>query len=403
MPTVRSALVVQDVLGAGVCVLIGLFAWRRWGLLAGLLAESLLGLDIPSIANGNLVLSDTLFALIITVAVLIQLIGLRGHDLDGWSVACLLSAGLLIGIAALVRPIGQVLIVEAAIPFFLCHRASTKKRIVSMCLALCLSSLVVVGWSYRNYEQRGVWTFSSVGAVNLYAFNAAGVLAYESGRGFDEVQEKLIQSAPQLGIAKLSGNVTRTFAADPAFVDLPHDTWTNAFDADPREMERRAARILLAHPLVATFATLKGFLRNCFSVQRLALSSFFFGGRFDSGQQQADVGIVRKILSTLSQPWLFFLLFAEFAVLVFTWIGAGMALVWICRGTFDSVGPILIPLGVAIVLLAAAAGPLQNKSDRFRVPAIPMLALVAAFGWSEYVSATPRNSLDDKLANDVDA
>jgi hypothetical protein len=75
------------------------------------------------------------------------------------------GAGLLLGMAALVRPIGQVLIIETAIPFILFHRVSLRKRVVLMLLALCLPSVVLIGWSYRNYERRGMWTFCTVPAL----------------------------------------------------------------------------------------------------------------------------------------------------------------------------------------------------------------------------------------------
>ena len=60
LPSLRTALVIQDALGAGVCLLVGLFAWRQWGLIAGLLAELLCGFHIPSIFRGNYVMTEIL-------------------------------------------------------------------------------------------------------------------------------------------------------------------------------------------------------------------------------------------------------------------------------------------------------------------------------------------------------
>jgi 4-amino-4-deoxy-L-arabinose transferase-like glycosyltransferase len=394
MPSLRSALIVQDVLGAGICFLIALFAWHRWGLLAGLLAESLLGFDIPSIVNGNLVLSDTLFTSLITSAILLQLISICKAKLEGRGVAFLLGAGLLLGIAALVRPVGQVLIVEAPIPFVLFPHASLRKRVVLMFLALCLPSIIVLGWSYRNYERRGIWTFSSIGAVNLYAYRGAGVLAYETGRGFGEVQAELIRSVPRIEAFKSSDVFTKTFTGDPQYVDQSDDTWSNTFDADPPEMERLAARILLDHPVVAAVTTLKGFLRNCFWVQRLALSGFLLGGRFDLGQQQVGFSISHKLLSTLSYGWLSLLILVEFLVLVFSWIGVSLAIWSTSRARLRRSGLISILLFVPLLLLCATAGP--EASDRFRVPAMPALAIVAASGWA--ATLRRRNRLEGRRA-----
>jgi hypothetical protein len=67
----------------------------------------------------------------------------------------------------------------------------------------------------------------------------------------------------------------------------------------------------------------------------------------------------------------------------FTWIGVGLALARSADAPLRSAVFIVIPLCSALLLLAAAA-PFTDWSDwdRYRVPAMPMLALVAAFGWT---------------------
>ncbi len=71
-----------------------------------------------------------------------------------------------------------------------------------------------------------------------------------------------------------------------------------------------------------------------------------------------------------------------------------MALPLIYRGRFRPIEPILIPLCVAILLLAASAGPLSE--DRYRVPAMPMLAMIAAFGWDARAGHPTRDAQRDK-------
>jgi hypothetical protein len=396
MPSLRTALVVQDVLGAAVCFLIGLFAWCRRGLLAGALAESLLGFDIPSIVNSNAVLSDTLFTFVVTVAILLQLVAICNGTLEGRTGAAILGAGLLLGIAALVRPIGQVLIIETPIPFILLHRVSLQKRVVLMLLALSLPSVVLIGWSYRNYERRGIWTFCSVPAIGIYAYQGAWVLAHETGRSFEEVQAELIRTAPHLGNSKSREMLNGRFDADPAYANQSEDLWSNVYDADPVEMKKRGVQIVLEHPWMLAFANFRGLLRTCFFVQRYALSHFFVGPHLDLGREKGNLSIRSQILSTLSYPWLSFLLVAEFAALTSIWIGAIMALALTYRTRFRPIAPILIPLCVTILLLAASTGPLSE--DRYRVPAMPMLAMIAAFGWDACVRHPTRDARGDNAS-----
>jgi hypothetical protein len=62
------------------------------------------------------------------------------------------------------------------------------------------------------------------------------------------------------------------------------------------------------------------------------------------------------------------------------WTGVVLALVNIRDSRLANIGFLLIPLIFAGFLLAAASGP--EAEERYRVPAMPMLALVAAFGWT---------------------
>jgi Ca2+/Na+ antiporter len=246
--------------------------------------------------------------------------------------------------AALVRPIGQVLIIETAIPFILFHRVSLRKRVVLMLLALCLPSVVLIGWSYRNYERRGMWTFCTVPALVIYAYQSARVLAYDIGRSFDEVQTELIRTIPRLGHSKSRDMSSDRFDAGSAYVNQSEDVWSKAYDADPVEMEKRSARIVLEHPWALAVANFKGLLRTCFWIQRCALSHFFVSPRLDLGREEAGLSIRRQLLSTLSYPWLWFLLIFEFAVLTTIWIGVIMALALTYRGRFKPIGAILTPL-----------------------------------------------------------
>lgn len=365
----RTVIAVQAVLGAAVCFLVALFTWKQWGLAAGIIAESIVALDLSSIIN-NSIGTELLFTSLITSAILLLLVIIRRTAVDVWFAIGVLSVGCLFGIAELVRPIGQVLLIIVPLAIFSMPAVSLPNKLALSLLALSLPLAVIGGWSYRNHSQRRIWTFSSIGAVNLYYYRAAGVLARESGHSVEEVQGDLLRAA---------GRET----------EAP-DLWSKTSDEDPAELTSRGMRIVFSHPLNFALMTIRAFTRSSVMPPNRPAVSTFLGHRLD--QREANTFLTRDILSslrsTLGSPWLLTiraLLSFQLALTIFTWIGVGLAL-WRMHGQPSSVAwLILVPLCASLLLLAAAAGPEMN--DRFRVPAVPMLALVAAFGWAAQPSA----------------
>ncbi len=372
--------IVQDVLGGLICIAVAIFAWRQWGFLAGIIAELLIGFDIASILSGNTILSDTLFAALVTSALLLS--SLPAGTLNLKRAVAILCAAILIGLAMLVRPIGQILIVvpPVALLFF---RASPTRKSLLIAASLILSGMSIFLWSYRNYRKSGNWIFSSVSAVNLYAYRAAGVIAYEEHRPFDQVRSDFLRSLSHASNFTISNNDAEVRGAQRKHSEPTWSTWGMTFDANPVEMRNRGLKILLAHPWAASIVTLKGLLRNCFGVQRQTLGGFLFGPRFDPGRRLRGTGFDRKILALLSYPGLLALMLIQSLILAFTWLGVALACCRWREARASRQSLIAVPFLFAALLLVAAAGP--EASDRFRVPAMPALALLAGYGWSAKV------------------
>ena len=217
--------------------------------------------------------------------------------------------------------------------------------------------MVIAGWSYRNWERRGIWTVSTIGAIDTYYYRAGGVLAYESDQTFDKVRSELLRS---------TGNSIE--ALSPALTE---------------ELGKRGRTILWSHRGAFCIVTLRGFLKSAFWVERSGIRALC---GYKAPQNEAELSISKKILSILSFPLLSFILLMELGLIAFMWVGVGLAL-WRFRDSHRRNNALtVIPLLAALLLLAAAAGP--ESYDRFRVPAMPMLAIVAASGW------TGRHGLD---------
>jgi hypothetical protein len=264
-----------------------------------------------------------------------------------------------------VRPIGQVLLIIVALGIVPLRAAVPQKKLILMALALSLSSAMIVGWSYRNYLQRGIWTFSTIGAANLDYTLAAGVQAYRTNRTIDEVVSDRLRS-----VGRESG---------------APDLWSMTFDEDPREMRSRGLKVVLSHPLVTVLLAAEGFVRSCIMPPNRRFVSTFLGHRVGQAETQAYLtrDIRLTLRSTFSSRWLVAirsLLFIQFAVNVLGLIGIGLAVSRLRAMPLSAAWLEIIPLFGALLLLVAAAGP--GESFRYRVPATPMLALVSAFGWT---------------------
>jgi hypothetical protein len=268
---------------------------------------------------------------------------------------------------ALVRPIGQVLLIVVPLGIVVLQAPSLRTKLLLSALALSLSSGVIGGWSYRNYQQRGIWTFSTIGAANLNYTFAAGILAYGSNKTVDEVVSDRLRS------------VERESGAP--------DLWSKTLDEDPAEMRKRGLQVVLSHPLVTMLIVAKGFLQSCIMPPNRITVSTFLGHRVVHTEAQAFISQNGHLIlsSTFSSRWLLAirsLLFIQLTINIFGLIGIGLAVSRMRRASLPESWPAIILLLAAGLLLLAAAGP--GESARYREPATPMLALVSAFGWAAF-------------------
>jgi 4-amino-4-deoxy-L-arabinose transferase-like glycosyltransferase len=161
----RSA-IVQCVLGAafagGLTYVVGRWLDRRVGVVAGLM----MALDWNTVVNTPLILADVTFSMLYACGLALLAYGIRRRGI----VSALLG-GLVLGAAALVKPIGLVVVVPVLLAVLIKPRQNW--RIATCLLTL---ALVTVPWAVRNDNHYGVLTISAISTVNLYAYNAQGVL-----------------------------------------------------------------------------------------------------------------------------------------------------------------------------------------------------------------------------------
>ncbi|MCC7367655.1 MAG: glycosyltransferase family 39 protein [Chloroflexi bacterium] len=164
---------VQHLLGVLLCLIVATLAVRYWGRWTGLLAGLLVGLSGPLLVAEQYVMAETLFIPLASVAV--GWLALTLERPRWWS---LFAGGLLIGAAALTRPVGLVLAVAVVltvpVAVWLRQRASAPssslgrqvRAVMPPCVGLIAAliggvALVWVPWMLRNAAVHG--SFSAEG------------------------------------------------------------------------------------------------------------------------------------------------------------------------------------------------------------------------------------------------
>ena len=136
------ARIVQAALGTLLAGLIGLLGARLWGRRAGLAALAVAALSPPLILAGGSLESDLLFATLVVAAVL-AVLGAGAAKPLRWTAA----AGALVGLAALTRPYGLLVLAPLVIAAW--GPARWRGAVVLVAAAL----VVIAPWTVRNAVQ----------------------------------------------------------------------------------------------------------------------------------------------------------------------------------------------------------------------------------------------------------
>jgi hypothetical protein len=209
--------------------------------------------------------------------------------------------------------------------------------------------LIICRWALRNQRVAGIFTFSDEGVWNLYWFTAPAVLALAEGRPIEAVREALDREATRLSPVTSKSHQTLEVGS-PA---LAPAVW--------HFMVSRSLSVVTQHPVETAYMTLDGFGRLAFAPYELQTPWQGFIANHRTFR-------MIKFVSTTVQALTLGLL----------WIGVLLALI---RSQGD--GRRWILLCSALLLILAASPYADGINMRYRSPALPFLAVLAAFGWSD--------------------
>jgi hypothetical protein len=151
-------------------------------------------------------------------------------------------------------------------------------------------------------------------------------------------------------------------------------------------MKRLAIKVLLNNPWEAAMITAQGTVYTMIVPDRRMLARLLRVPGYDreltvglNGGAPSAGRVGDEFRKVLQSPALTAFLLFQMAVTVLVWAGIGRALLWCIQGSAEYRMWIMYLTAVALLFIFAAAG--GEASVRFRVPVVPLLAIVAALGF----------------------
>lgn len=153
-----TAVVLNAVLGAATCVLVGRLGARLGGRRVGLVAAALLAVYPGHVFFAALVLSETLFTCLV-LALLVIALALRA-DREGGSTLRWVAWGIGVGLTTLVRAESLALALVPVLPRVRDDRRAAARTLVAI---LAGATLVLAPWTLRNARLFGAFVPTSTG------------------------------------------------------------------------------------------------------------------------------------------------------------------------------------------------------------------------------------------------
>jgi 4-amino-4-deoxy-L-arabinose transferase-like glycosyltransferase len=407
LPGLRWVVAVQALMSGAICLLIVTFVWPRWGWKAALTAGALIAFDVPSIEASSVVLTDILFSVLLTSAVIAQLWIISRGVLDRKAAMMALLAALLLGMDALVRPTGLVLILAAPLPLLMIRPQSRSQQILLVLATLMIPTGIILGWMERNWNRARFFTVSTEASFQIYFHRAAESVWIGEGASLkqqdyfdaqDYLYDQLCSKEPGYCIPYVpNGPFVRRDGLREWVVPNSKPCQNIArYDCSSyspqafQVMWQRGLQICVKHAPTVALVTFASFAYMAVNPYDSELYLLVGARRIRTGS------LTRRFMEAMGAPTVAALTLLTAGLLTFIWVGVGFYLWQLAyRGWRAEARLLLYPLVLALALMALSAGPLEAIQMRFRVPSIPFLAMVAAIGWFGRSAGVSRMDRDE--------
>ncbi|MCJ7542956.1 MAG: glycosyltransferase family 39 protein [Phycisphaerae bacterium] len=340
----RAVLVGQVILDVALVYLTCVLGWTLLGERAGLIAAALLAFEPLAAAACLRILSDSVYAFLFTLAVLLWVHHLRSGRM--WALA---AGALVLAAACYVRPTGLVMAAVTAVVLLL---AGGERRWVRAGALVSIVAVACAPWVVHNAVTAGYMGFSSFASDGMYYFAAPEVIAATEGIPPAEAREELKSTDRLASAGKTPGQAAAA-------------------------RRREAVRIIRAHPWLYARIHLLGslgvFLPAATDVLETAGITRGERGTVDVLHTQGLVAAVRHYFGdNLAVLLLVAPLLIATAV---QYLGTVLCLLRRVRWGIPPEGWLLAALVVAGVLLPGPFG-----LPRYRLAITPLLCVAAAAG-----------------------
>jgi 4-amino-4-deoxy-L-arabinose transferase-like glycosyltransferase len=146
--------------------------------LVALVAAAVLSLDLATLRIANLLMTEIISTVLIALTAWTLY---RAMTTPSYKMRWVLASGLLGGCAALVRPVGTLYFTPLAICLILAPKG---RRLRPALLFVGSFLLLPLLWATRNYVEGGYFGISTIGAEDILYYRAAGALAVQQPGGY---------------------------------------------------------------------------------------------------------------------------------------------------------------------------------------------------------------------------
>jgi len=187
----EAVVLLQHVLYVGLCLLGTVLCRRMCGPACGLAAGLLLALDLHAAALANLVMSETIFAVLLLLAAL--------ATARTWSTLSLkwaICAGLTLSLATIIKPssIGLPVVVAVILILRSLRRRQWRPVLAGVVMAIA-GNCITVGWIVRNGMVAGEYVFTCIPRYQLAFEHSAWAVAEKHDRPIESVRTAIAAEA----------------------------------------------------------------------------------------------------------------------------------------------------------------------------------------------------------------
>ena len=310
-----------------------------------------MAISIESITLAFFLLTETLFTALFLGSILAYVL-FRQSQKRIW----ILISGALMGLAILCRPIATYFPFLFLILVLFDQAKDVRERLIKIVFYALPCLVVIVPWMFWNYASIGIPTISTISDYNLLFYNAASLQADQLGLNEEQVRDDLND---QVGQALQEGHLSDT----PANRDHIY-----------RELARN---IIAKDPLRYVYLHLKNDVNNLLPgvTDLTEILGVTVGGKGTLAVLNKD-GLMAAIRHYFEDKiWLIGIFAPAIVLLILIYltdlVGIGLL---VKEKKWFALSTLLIPILYLLLI------PGASSNQRFRVPAMPFICLLAARG-----------------------